>query len=369
MKFFDRANIEKLRRGYYSAVYFNRTKDILLSDKKLENVTMQVFQKNEGSILCGVEEVAQLLKIGVGYWNNQNSEFGIRNSQWTDKSDSLEIMSLKDGDRISRFETVMHISGPYAYFAHLESLYLGILARRTVVATNVRRCVDAAKGKQIIFFADRFDHFLNQEGDGYAAKVGGATAVCTDAMSKGFGAKPVGTIPHALIAVYGGDTLAATEAFAKNYPDVNLIALVDFDNDCVRTSLQVARKFGKKLWGVRLDTASQVIDKSLEIRNSKFEIRNYKELYGVSPRLVRNVRDALDREGFGHVKIIVSGGFTPEKIAKFSDEKVPVDVYGVGSALVKGANDFTADIVEVEGKKIAKAGRKYKANNRLKRLL
>src|SRR3990167_5798813 len=108
MKFFDRANIEKLRRGYYSAVYFNRTKDILLSDKKLENVTMQVFQKNEGSILCGVEEVAQLLKIGVGYWKSQNSEFGlpalpdrqaggkagIRNSEWIDKSGTLEVSTL-----------------------------------------------------------------------------------------------------------------------------------------------------------------------------------------------------------------------------------------------------------------------------------
>src|SRR3989344_6133800 len=277
MKFFDRDTIEKIRRGYYTAVYLNRTKEILLKEKRLAIVTMQIFQENEGSILAGVEEVGELLKVGVGYWKSQNSEFGlpagkagVQNSDWIDTSDSLEIMSLKDGDRIGRWETVMHIKCPYAYFAHLESLYLGILARRTVVATNVRRCVDAAKDKQIIFFADRFDHFLNQEGDGYAAKVGGATAVCTDAMSKGFGAKPVGTIPHALIAVYGGDTLAATEAFARHYPDVNLIALVDFENDCVVTSLHVGRKFGKKLWGVRLDTAGDMVDKSLQ--NSEFRI-------------------------------------------------------------------------------------------------
>lgn len=377
MKFFDRQTIEKIRRGYYTAVYFNRTKEILLKENKLASVTMQVFQKNEGSILAGVEEVGELLKVGSGYWSGS----------WIDKYESLTVFTLGDGDRISRFETVMHIKGSYAYFAHLESLYLGILARRTVIATNVRRCVDAAEGKQIIFFADRFDHFFNQEGDGYAAKVGGATAVCTDAMSKGFGERPVGTIPHALIAVYGGNTVEATDAFAKHYPDVNLIALVDFENDCVRTSLLVARKFGERLWGVRLDTTGEMVDKSLQYQKSTLNQNKYglglprtelrsgtgannksDEIYGVNPKLVRSVRCALDSEGFGYVRIVVSGGFTPEKIAKFTDEKVPVDAYGVGSSLVKGANDFTADIVEVEGKKIAKVGREYKANSRLKPL-
>jgi len=406
MKYWDRETIDKIRKGYYSAVYFNRTKHILEREKNYKRVTVQVFQKNEGSILCGVNEVLELLKVGTGYWEK---------AEWVSKFDELKIESLKDGDKISAWETVMHISGPYAHFAHLESLYLGILARRTLVATNVRKVVTAAKGKQIIFFADRFDHFLNQEGDGYAAHIGGASAICTEAMGKWWGSEPVGTIPHSLIAINNGDTVESTKQFMKYYPDINVIALVDFDNDCVKTSLEVARVLGDKLWGVRLDTAENLIDQSLlhsglnkvffgDVRrplsrssrlspsslseslspkqdeHSKLSIsqtfnapqKNYsspeRKFFGVNPSLVRNVRNTLDKEGFQKVKIIVSGGFNEEKIKWFQKERTPVDVYGVGSALVHGANDFTADVVKVEDRLVSKEGRKYNPNNRLKNI-
>ena len=355
MKYFNEETIGKIRRGIYSAVYFNRTKEILLKENNLKRVTMQIFQKKEGSILCGVEEVRELLKFASGF---------SKGASWVDKSSQLEVCALRDGDRLSAWETVMHIKGPYAYFAHLESIYLGILARRTLVVTNTANCVEAtggkssdSEGKPIIFFGDRFDYFLNQTGDGFATKIGGVSAVCTEAMADWTSGKPVGTIPHALIALYGGDTPKTAELFNKYYPEENLIVLVDFNNDCVKDSLAAARKMGKKLWGVRLDTAAGLTDISLED----------KKLKGVTPELVRAVRAALDKEGFQKVKIIVSGGFYPDKIAKFTRDKVPVDGFGVGSALVHGENDFTADIVEVEGKPIAKVGRSYKSNNRLQR--
>ena len=387
MKYFDENTIEKIRRGYYTAVYFNRTKEILRREGNLEAATMQIFQKKEGSILGGVVEVRELLNMATGYFEGES---------WINKSGELEVRSLADGDRLDSWETVMHISGPYAYFAHLESLYLGILARRTLVATNTRKCVEAAGKTPIIFFGDRFDYFLNQEGDGYAAKIGGASAICTEAMEQGFGKEAVGTIPHALIALNKGDTVKAAELFHKYYADINLIALVDFDNDCAGTSLAVARKLGKKLWGVRLDTAGEIIDKSIQNRHSdqakrvEESLANARKLKqversldfarddakkarddirGVNPRLVRLVRNALDKEGFGYVRIVVSGGFYPEKIKIFSREKVAVDAYGVGSAIIAGENDFTADIVKVEGKEIAKVGREYKENMRLRKLL
>ena len=358
MKYFSKETIGRIRRGYYTAVYFNRTKEILLKEKNLKDAVMQVFQKKEGSILCGAEEVKELLREATGYFEGE---------RWIDKSSELEVAALRDGERLKAWETVMHITGPYAYFAHLESVYLGILARRTLVASNTRKCVEAAKGKPVIFFADRFDYFLNQEGDGYAAKVGGASSVCTQAMSERFGSEPVGTIPHALIAVYEGKTEAAAELFNKYYRQVNLIALVDFDNDCVGTALAVARKMGRKLWGVRLYTAGEVADKSL--RSQEIRSRAGDDIKGVNPRLVRAVREGLDREGFGHVAIIVSGGFDHIKIRKFTEEKVPADAYGVGSSLIHGENDFTADIVKVEGKFMSKVGREYKENKRLIKIL
>ena len=346
MIFWDKATTTRIRRGYYSAVYFNRTKHILEKEHDETVVTMQVFQWNDDSVLCGMREAIELLRIGAGQW---------RGNRWVTKKQTLTVSTLSDGDTVGSREPVMHITGPYVYFAHLESLYLGILARRTMVATNTRRVVEAANGKPVFFFADRFDDFHNQEGDGYAARLGGATAVCTDAHASRWNGVPIGTIPHALIAVSGGDTVKATQRFAKHIKDVNVVALVDFNNDCMGTSLAVAKVLGKKLWGVRLDTASNLIDVSASSP-------------GVNPTLVRLVRQTLDRAGYTHVKILVSGGFTAEKVRMFEKEKTPVDGYGVGSALVHGNNDFTADVVKVNGKKTAKVGRMYMPNIRLRQV-
>ncbi len=345
-KFWSEEIIQKIRKGYYSAVYFNRTKQILQEDKNLKSVTMQIFQKKDSTIVCGVETVKELLRETTGYFEN---------GKWIDKHNEISLFSLKDGDSTESLETVMHIKGPYAYFAHLESLYLGILARQSKIATNTKNVVKAANEKSVLFFADRFDYFLNQELDGFSAKVGGATGVATSAQASFWNNEPSGTIPHALIAIYNGNTLEAAKAFAKNFPQAPFIVLVDFENDCVKTALAVARYFGDKLYGVRLDTSESVVDKSVK----------GEKLYGVNPQLVKNVRDALNRQGFENVKIIVSGGFSTEKIVQFEKEKVPVDIYGVGSSLMKGNIDFTADIVEVENIKIAKFGRELKPNKKL----
>jgi nicotinate phosphoribosyltransferase len=343
--YWDPSTIDKIRKGYYSASYFNKTKEILLKEKNFQKVTMQIFQKNENAILCGVNQVIELLRIGTGYF---------KNGQWTSKWKTIEVKHLKDGKVLKNLQPVIHITGPYAYFAQLESLYLGILARQTRIATNARNIVKTANKKPVLFFADRFDYFLNQELDGYAANIGGVTNVCTMAQGNWFKAQPVGTIPHSLIAISNGNTIEAAAKFNKYFPKDNLITLVDFNNNCINQSLEAARKFGDKLWGVRLDTAENLVDKSLKNLNEKDN-----RLHGVNQTLVKMVRKALDKEGFKKVKIIVSGGFNTNKITWFEKEKAPVDVYAVGSAMLEGKNDFTADIVMVNGKPISKTGRKF----------
>jgi nicotinate phosphoribosyltransferase len=138
--------------------------------------------------------------------------------------------------------------------------------------------------------------------------------------------------------------------------------LVDFENDSVGTALAVARALGPRLWGVRLDTSSTMVDRSLLDEMGRFDPR------GVNPRLVSKVREALDREGFADVRIVVSGGFTAQKIRDFEQAGVPVDAYGVGSALLRGENDFTGDIVRRNGAPAAKAGRGELPNPRLERV-
>jgi nicotinate phosphoribosyltransferase len=241
---------------------------------------------------------------------------------------------------------------------------LGVLARRTRVGTNTQRVVEAAAPKEVMFFPARHDHWLVQTGDGYAAHIAGAIGVSTDAQASWWGSEGVGTVPHALIAAYGGDTVLASRKFVEHMGNsVRLVTLVDFENDCVRTSLEVARALGDQLYGVRLDTSEMLVDRSVIGQMGRFRPT------GVCPQLVWNVRRALDAEGFHAVKLIVSGGFTVEKIREFERLQVPVDAYGVGSSLFQGRFDFTADVVRHEGKPCAKVGREYRPNPRLERVV
>jgi nicotinate phosphoribosyltransferase len=279
--------------------------------------------------------------------------------------DGLEIRALYDGDEIEPYEPVLHIEGDYTSFAHLETAYLGTLARRTLITTNVVHVLQAANGKHVIFMPARFDHHRIQAGDGYAAYVAGQIVgaqigVTSDEQASWWGGRGIGTVPHALIAAYGGDTVLAARKFAEwASSDMNVTVLVDFDNNSLLTALEVAQALGDRLWGVRLDTSESLVDRSLLDEMGDFRPT------GVNERLVWKVRGALDAGGFERVKIVVSGGFTVEKIEQFERGGVPVDAYGVGSSLIRGSNDFTADIVMTDGKPSAKFGRHYRAGDRL----
>jgi nicotinate phosphoribosyltransferase len=138
--------------------------------------------------------------------------------------------------------------------------------------------------------------------------------------------------------------------------------LVDFENDSVRTALEVADALGDRLWGVRLDTSERMVDRGLWHEMGDFQPT------GVNVVLAERVRTALDEAGHGGVRIVVSGGFDAAKIREFEGRGAPVDAYGVGSSLVRGENDFTADVVRVDGRDCAKAGRAYRPNPRLARV-
>jgi nicotinate phosphoribosyltransferase len=341
--------VEKMRDGYYTDAYFNHARAALLQDERHPRVVMQVFQKKQ-SYLGGMDESIAILKLCSHDW------------------EQLTVHALYDGDPIEPYETVMHIEGDYTLFAHLETAYLGVLARRTLITTNVVRVLEAANGKPIIFMPARHDHHRVQTGDGYAAYVAGQivgapVGVTTDEQASWWGGKGVGTVPHSLIASYGGNTVLAATKFSEWAPeDLNVTVLVDFENHSVKTALEVARALGPRLWGVRLDTSENLVDRSLWD-----EIGDFRPT-GVNERLVHKVRDALDNDGFEHVKIVASGGFTVEKIEEFEERGVPVDAYGVGSSLIRGQNDFTADVVMTDGRPSGKVGRSFRPSSRLERV-
>lgn len=385
--------IHELRRGYRSDVYFWRSKMALENANLHPDVLMQVFQKKQ-AIVAGIDEALAVLSVASGYYRDYTEACNLfdefidlkkkaRAVHWVDRPEfervmrrkldlheeldalwvngfeQLDIQALYDGDDVAPWETVMHIRGDLSLFTHLETIYLGVLARRTRVATNVKRVVEVANGKNVLFFPARFDHWAVQGGDGYAAQIGGAHGVSTDAQGEWWGGKGAGTVPHALIAALEGNTVEAVKVFDKAYPKVNLVALVDFDNDCVTTALECARALGDRLWAVRLDTSENLVDRSV------LPLMGSMKPTGVIPELVYNVRRALDQEGFQHIRIIVSGGFSPERIASFEEQATPVDAYGVGSFFFESSYDFTADVVETNRRHCAKVGRHLRHNPRL----
>jgi nicotinate phosphoribosyltransferase len=338
--------VEKMRAGWYTDAYFDHARAALLADGRHPRVVVQVFQKHH-SWLGGMDEAIAILRL------------------CSHDPDSLTIRALYDGDVIEPWETVLTIEGDYTTFAHLETVYLGTLARRTLITTNVVHVLEAANGKPIIFMPARFDHHRVQAGDGYAAYVAGQITgfeigVTSDEQASWWGGRGIGTVPHSLISAYGGDTVLAARKFAEwAPPGMSVTVLVDFENDSVETALAVAEALGDRLWGVRLDTSETLVDRSLWAEMGDFKPT------GVNERLVGKVREALDAAGYGHVRIVVSGGFTVEKIRAFEETGVPVDAYGVGSSLIRGANDFTADVVVTDGRPSGKFGRRLRENPRL----
>src|SRR5947209_9668081 len=155
---------ERIRSGYYSDAYFVYTKQLLEEQGHRPRVTMQIFQKKD-SVLGGIDEAIAVLKLCSGREQEDS---------WIPGWDELEVCALREGDRIAPRETVLLIEGDYSLFAHLETVYLGSLARRSLIMRNVFEVVQAARGKQIFFFPARHDHWLVQTGDGYSAHVAGA---------------------------------------------------------------------------------------------------------------------------------------------------------------------------------------------------
>jgi nicotinate phosphoribosyltransferase len=434
-------DVERMRQGWYSDKYFINIAATLgelarqgyrfggsapdLSDLDVDlgrldvgsiEVEMQWFPRREPScVVVGVDKTLAMLQECTGYFDDAG--------RFVNTFDRMEVWAVPDGSE-ARYEgdpanvtPVMKVRGRYRDFAMLETPTLGALGRGSRVATNVYEVLRAARGKQVLFFPARFDAHEVQAADGYAYQIAVqlfnqnygkslSAFVSTDAQGDWWGGAGGGTVAHGAIACFLGDTAEATMAFAATRPpDIPRIALVDFRNDCVGTSLSVIRTMfrrhlellhaGKpeeaakyKLFGVRADTSANLRDVSVPPLGD----RNLD--CGVNPRLVFLMRGAIDREWQSwplegedrqraesycrDVKIVVTGGFTPGKIRQFEDLRVPADVYGVGSWLLSScdvcgtSNDFTSDVVRIriEGRwyELAKTGRKACDNLMLERV-
>ncbi len=319
----------------FIANYFFKTQEIIKQNKPNSIVTLQFFQRSDDVILCGINEVLELLEK-----NTDTSKYSIK--------------YLEEGTLIKSKEVVLELEGQYSEFGIYEGMIDGILARQTSLASNAKRIKDSTT-KKVIFMGDRADHYSNQVKDGYAISCGGIETQVTQAQTELHNGEAVGTVPHALIQMFNGDLVEALKAYKKAFPNEGLVALVDFNNDVITDTLSVIKEFGKELKAVRVDTSDGVSDAFF---------KNDEE-YGVTPNLIKALREAMDKNGGEHVEIIVSSGFTQEKIKRFENEGVPVDIYGVGGSLLKINLGFTADAVIIDGVECAKKGRAYNKNEKL----
>ncbi len=337
---------KELGDGFYSANYFLKSKKIVEENEPNHVVTMQWFQRRDNSMLCGIDEAIALIHT-----------FAIH-------PEDLEIEALNDGDIIQNGEPVLKVTGKYENFGFLESVIDGILARRTSVATNVKEVLDVAGDTPVFSMADRQDDYHTQVGDGYATYVAGITKISTDAQGLWWGGKGMGTMPHALIQICGGDICRAADIYLKTFPEEKVTALIDYHNNVVRDSLMIARHLGTKLKGVRVDTSKALIDHYFDDKDtSGFNP------HGVCKELIIALRNALDAEGFNYVNITVSSSFNKEKIEEWQKLGVPVSMYGVGTSFVNNMTcGFTGDLVVLDGRGEAKEGRANYSNAKLKKV-
>lgn len=336
----------RIAEGYYSANYFIKSRQIVLHRAPNHIVTEQWFQRRDDTMVCGLDESIAILH------------------SFAHHPETLIIEALQDGDIVAYGEPVLKVTGKYEDFGFLESLIDGILARRSSVATNVKDVVKALRGTPTFSMADRQDDYLTQPGDGYATYVAGIKAFSTDAQGSWVDKKGMGTMPHALIEVCGGDVCKAADIYHEEYPNEPVTALIDYNNNVVVDALVLAKHLGHNLKGIRVDTSKALIDHYFDDKDtSGFDA------HGVCKQLIYALRKALNEAGFNYVKIIVSSGFTAPKIEEWTKEGVPVDMYGVGTTLVDNTTvGFTGDLVMLDGKPEAKEGRHNVASKRLKKV-
>lgn len=337
---------ERIREGYYSANYFLKSRKIVLERCPGHIVEMQFFQRKDNVMVCGVDEAIAILHT-----------FAV-------EPETLDIWALNDGDMVNAGEPVLKITGKYENFGFLESIIDGILTRRTSVATNVHEVVAALKGTDTFSMADRQDDPYTQTGDGYATYVAGIKKFSTDAQGEWVGVKGMGTMPHALIQICDGDIVKACNIYHETFPNELVTALIDYNNNVVEDTVKVAKALGHTLRGVRVDTSKSLIDHYFDDKDtSGFDP------HGVCKELIYALKERLVKEGLDWVKITVSSGFTAKKIKDWTDEGVPVDMYGVGTSLIK--NDtvgYTGDLVILDGHAQAKEGRRDVPSDRLKKV-
>jgi nicotinate phosphoribosyltransferase len=311
------ADKDDIKKGRLTDVYFTRTLQVLKSrgiDKwvRAEFMVKTLPGDMSWAIFAGLSELSELVS-------------GL----------SVKMRAMREGTVIRPYQPVLEIEGMYTDFAVFETSMLGFMCQASGIATKAARCKKAADGRPVISFGARRIHPAIAPMVERNAFIGGCDGVSVPYTAEMLGEEPSGTMPHSLILLLG-DTVEAAQAFDEVIDrKVNRIVLVDTFNDEKVEAIKVAEALRDRLYGIRLDTPQS--------RRGDFA------------RILEEIRWELALRGLGHVKLYVSGGVDETQMTQLNQY---VDGYGVGTAISNArVLDFAMDIVEIEGKPIAKRGK------------
>jgi len=311
------ATLDDIRAGRVTDVYFERTRQVVQAKGMDKRVRAEFIAKSlpagwSWAVLAGIEECVAVLD-GV----------------------PVDVRAMPEGTVFRPFEPVLEVEGPYLAFGRLETALLGLVCQASGVATEAARCRILAGDRTLLSFGARRLHPSIAPMVERAAYVGGCDGVAVVASADLIGREPAGTMPHALVLLFG-DTVEAVRAYDEVVPgSVPRIALIDTLQDEKFEAVRVAEALGPALSGVRLDTPAS--------RRGDFR------------QIIEEVRWELDMRGYRGVRIYVSGGLNEKSIARLRDV---VDGFGVGTEISDApVVDFAMDIVEVEGQPLAKRGK------------
>lgn len=314
---FHTADPKDILDGKITDVYFERTLRILKTKGVDNRVKAEVFAKTlpddwSWAILAGIEEAAYLLKHLP-----------------------VKIRAMKEGTIFYPYEPVMEIEGRYQDFCVYETAILGLLCQASGIATKAARFKRLAGNRLVVSFGARRMHPILAPMIERNAYIGGCDGVAVVKSGEIIGEDPMGTMPHALIICIGS-TVDAIKAFDEVMePGIKRVALIDTFLDEKFECLNVAEAMGEKLYAVRFDTPSS--------RRGNFY------------RILEEAKWELDLRGFKHVKLFVSGGIKEEDLPVLNPL---VDAYGIGTSISNApVVDLAMDIMEVDGKPLAKRGK------------
>lgn len=311
------AEPKEIIEGRITDVYFERSLQILKAKNINPVVKAEFIAKNlphdwRWALLTGVGEAIELMKHL-----------------------KIKVRAMREGTVFYPYEPVMEIEGRYQDFCVYETALLGLICQASGVSTQASRMKKLAGDRLVMSFGARRMHPILAPMIERNAYVGGCDGVAVVKSGEVIGEDPMGTMPHALILCMGS-TVEAVKAYDEVLdPKLKRVALIDTFQDEKFEVLNVAQALGDRLYAVRFDTPGS--------RRGNFY------------RILEESRWELELRGYGHVKFFVSGGINEADIPVLNPV---VHGYGIGTSISNAAVvDFAMDIVEVDGKPLAKRGK------------